>query len=74
MFSSHGEDLIYHFSIFIVNAIPSCQGGHTHQTHDMAELFIYICGSRVEDQEQVIGLNTALQCGYEGCETSWVTN
>jgi len=45
---------------FTVNAIPSCQGGCTRQTRDMAELLVCICGSRVGDQEWVIGSNTAL--------------
>jgi hypothetical protein len=54
---------------FIVDAIPS-RRGRVRRTRDMTELFVCICGSRVEVQEQVIGSNTALRCGYdsEGCE------
>ena len=88
MFSSLGEDsdIIYLFisdpeatelvtineTHFTVDAIPS-RRGRVRRTRDMAELFVCICGSRVEDQERVIGSNTALRCGYEGCETSWVS-
>jgi hypothetical protein len=54
---------------FIVDAIPS-RRGCVRRTRDMTELFVCICGSRVEVQEQGIGSNTALRCGYdsEGCE------
>jgi hypothetical protein len=54
---------------FIVDAIPS-RRGCVHRTRNMTELFVCICGSRVEVQEQVIGSNTVLRCGYdsEGCE------
>ena len=44
----------------------------TRRTRDMTEMFVCICGLRVEDQERVVGSKTALRCGYEGCETSWV--
>jgi len=88
-FFSLGEDLIYLWisdpqeatelvtinqTHFTVNTIPSRRGGRARRTRDMAELFVCICGSRVEDQERVVGSNTALRCGYEGCEMSWVTN
>ena len=88
MFSSLSEDsdIIYLFisdseatelvtineTRFTMDAIPS-RRGRIRRTRDMAELFVCICGSRVEDQERVIGSNTALRCGYEVCETSWVS-
>jgi len=37
----------------------------------MAEVFV--CMLRVEEEERVMGSETALRCGYEGCETSWVS-
>ena len=55
-----------------MDVIPSCWGP-VCWTCDMAEMFVCICGSRVEEQEQVLGSKTALRCGYDGCETSWVS-
>ncbi len=54
-----------------MDAIPT-RRGRARRTRDMTEMFVCICGLRVEDQEQVVGSKTALRCGYEGCETSWV--
>jgi hypothetical protein len=53
------------------DAIPT-RRGQACRTRDMTEMFVCICGLRVEDQEQVVGSKTALRCGYEDCETSWV--
>jgi hypothetical protein len=56
---------------FTVEAIPS-RRGRPRRTRDMAEVFVCICGTRVEENEQVMGSKTALRCKYDGCETSWV--
>ena len=57
---------------FTMEAIPSHRGC-THWTCNMAEMFVCICGSWVEEQEWVLGSKTAFCCGYEGYETSWVS-
>ena len=57
---------------FTMDAIPS-RRGRVHQTRDMAEMFVCICGSRVKERERVLGSKTALRCGHDGCETSWVS-
>ena len=56
---------------FTMEAIPS-RRGRIRRTRNMAEMFVCICGSQVEEQERVLGSKTALRCGYDGCETSWV--
>ena len=56
---------------FTMDAIPS-RRGRPRRTRDMVEVFVCICGLRVEKQERIMGSKTALRCAYEGCETSWV--
>lgn len=39
---------------------------------DMAETYACICGNAVDLDERLMGLETAIYCGFEGCKTSWV--
>src|ERR1700677_2806746 len=54
-----------------MDAIPT-RCGQPRRTRDMADIYACICGSVVADDQRVMGSNTALRCGFDGCETSWV--
>jgi hypothetical protein len=54
-----------------MDAIPT-RRGQPRRTRDMADIYACICGSVVADDQRVMGSNTALRCGFDGCETSWV--
>ena len=41
--------------------------GRPRRTHDMAEIYACICGNAVDVEERVIGSETAVCCGFEGC-------
>ena len=54
---------------FTMDALPTCHG-RPGRTRDIAASG-YLCGSVVDDA-RVMGSNTALRCGFDGCETLWV--
>lgn len=56
---------------FNIAAQPT-RHGRVRKTRDMAEITACICGQPVEQSERVVNSATAVQCGYRGCETSWV--
>ena len=54
---------------FTIEAQPTSHG-RTHRTRDMLEVVVCICGVPVETADKTS--TTTVQCGYKGCETSWV--
>ena len=56
---------------FTLDALPT-RRGRTRRTRDMAEMYACICGEIVENDARIRDSETAMQCGYDGCETSWV--
>ena len=58
-------------SEFTVDALPT-RRGRPRRTRDMAEMYACICGEAVESDARTKDSVTAMQCGYNGCETSWV--
>ena len=55
---------------FTIEAQPT-RSGRIHQTCDMMEVTACLCGSPVESDSR--NTKTAVQCGYKGCETLWVS-
>ena len=49
----------------------STRCGRIRRTRDMVELTVCLCGSPVESELR--NKDTAVQCGYRGCETLWVS-
>jgi len=56
-------------SEFQLDAQPT-RAGCVRRTHDMTEITACLCGSSVLPSQQ--NAQTAVQCVYHGCETSWV--
>jgi hypothetical protein len=54
---------------FTIEAQPTSRG-HARRTRDMMEVVACICGMPVEAASK--NSTTAVQCGYNGCETLWV--
>ena len=54
---------------FTIKAQPT-RRGRARRTRDMMEVTACICGLPVENESR--NNNLAIQCGYSGCETSWV--
>lgn len=55
---------------FTIEAQPT-RCGHLCQTRDMMEVMACLCSNSVDSE--VRNSNTAIQCGYRGCETLWVS-
>jgi hypothetical protein len=55
---------------FTIEGQPT-RRGRIHRTRDMVEVTACICGQPVESGSR--NSNTAVQCGYRGCETLWVS-
>lgn len=55
---------------FTIEGQPT-RHGRIRQTRDMMEVTACICGTPVESELR--NSNTAVQCGYRGCETLWVS-
>ncbi|KAH9068269.1 hypothetical protein EDB83DRAFT_2222807, partial [Lactarius deliciosus] len=55
---------------FTIDGQPT-RRGHIRRTRDMVEVTACICGTPVENELR--NSNTAIQCGYRGCETLWVS-
>jgi len=62
--------LATHQTEFNMDALPT-RHGRPRRTRDMAEIYACICGNAVDLAERVMGSETAVCCGFEGCETSW---
>ena len=56
---------------FILDALPTLRG-RIKRTRDMAEIYGCNCGETVESDAQIQGSETAMRCGFNGCETPWV--
>ena len=56
---------------FNMDALPT-HHGQPWGMHDMAEIYVCICGNVVEVEVRVMESNIAVYWAFNGCETSWV--